>query len=364
MKHFEGWDIYDTTTDVDIAAQAEENWTSGSHSFSEINIKPGRYAGYSAQFVSNVGATGDPSLTKSITTGASDQVYIFLNYKFPNIEFAEADTSYIFIKVKDSGTIPIPNVVELRIQQNGALGVWYNKLANLSASQIYSLPANTNWHSLLWQIKKGTSQVCKIYLDGVEILSTTESVTTVDEFTIGGVDVTATKSPYIDDLFMNTDAGSGFTGRPDPSSRVTRIAPNSDTATENWSLSSGADSYSLINDLPHNGDTNYIYTSSQPQDTVCGFASASPAAGLGVVSVRLSGWWRNTSGTESLDLIYLANDGTLAEVGSETQANTSYTQKTEYFLDTHPRTGSSWSTSTLDGTNWGVRSKEGAGGGV
>ncbi len=360
MKHFEGWDIYDTTTDTDIAAKADDNWGSGLHTNSEIRIKPGRYSGYAVQFVSDVGGTGDAYLNQAVTTGSTDTVYIFFNYKFQSTtEGSNGD--YTYIRLHESGA-PFAVITEMRINEDKQLEIWYNTNETNSADQTYSMDDDTSWHSVLWQIPKGTNKACKVYIDGLEVLNSTQSITDITFFKIGGIDATSTYSISIDDCFISTNAGNGFTGRPDPTSRIERSAPTSDTADEDWSLSSGTDSYALIDELPHNSDTDYIYSTTVGDDTICGFANASPATGLGVVSVRLSGWWRNENASETHDLIYLVDDGTIAEVGAETAAGTTYTQKTEYFLDQHPRTSTDWSTSTFDGSDWGVRTKTGFGG--
>jgi hypothetical protein len=354
MYHFEGFDIYDTTTDTDIAAKADDNWDSSSHTNSEINIKPGRYAGYAVQYVSDVGGTGDAHLRQDITgVGSTAIIYVHFNYKFPSTSEGTSG-DYTYIKLYQALTLPFPRNTELRINEDKEMEIWHTQSAS-TPDLTYNLPDDTSWHNIIWKYALGTSVNCKVYLDGEEILNSTETGNDIDRIEVGAIDATSTYSIYIDDIFICDNSGNGFTGRPDPTSRITRVAPNADTTTEDWSLSSGTDSYALIDELPHNSDTDYIHTSAASDDTVCEFTDSSPATGLGVVSVRLSGWWRNESAIDTLDLVYLVDDGTLAAVGSETSAGTTYLQKTEYFLDQHPRTSSDWTTSTFDGSDWGVR---------
>ena len=48
--------------------------------------------------------------------------------------------------------------------------------------------------------------------------------------------------------------------------RVEWLAPNADTAVEEWSLSTGVDSYALVDEVPPN-TTDYLYTDTDAQET-------------------------------------------------------------------------------------------------
>lgn len=364
MLHFDGWDIYDTVTDTDIAAKADDNWGSSSHVNSEINIKPGRYSGYAVQFVSDVGGTGDAYLQQTVSvSGASDTVYCHFNYKFPS-ESEGSSGDYTVVRLDQGTVFPNPTILEMRFNEDKEMEIWYDTQDNSAADETYNLPDDTDWHNIIWEVTRGTSKNCKVYLDGEEIIYSVETSLDITQLRVGGIDATTTYSIFIDDLFLCKNSGDGFTGRPDPTSRIERVPPDADTASEDWTLSTGSDSYALLDELPHNSDTDYISTTAEEDDTICEFTDSSPATGLDVVSVRVTCWHRNEAARTTHDIILLVDDGTIAEVGSEDNSGTAYVQLSEYFLDQHPRTSVDWDESTFDGSDWGVRSKEGFGGGI
>jgi hypothetical protein len=151
---------------------------------------------------------------------------------------------------------------------------------------VSSLSINTDtWYWVEGYLKIGqTDGRAIIKVDGITFIDYTGWVTynsgTVTSFdSISTGHFTGVNTCYIDDFYMATSAG-GQTYLGD--SRIITLKPNADTADEDWTLSTGTDSYALLNDAFGEDDTTYIDSPTATDKTVCGYTDL-PAGEVGTI---------------------------------------------------------------------------------
>lgn len=154
-------------------------------------------------------------------------------------------------------------------------------------------------------------------------------------------------SYYIDDLFAYDDTGAqnnGFMG----DLRVKHIMPNDDTAQADWLKSTGSTGYTLIDEIPANDDTDYIYNEAfgdggevsefQLENLVGAIAS--------IRGVQTYAKQRKTvAGTCNTEVSLVS--GTSVSLGADRPITEEYT----YWMDVHerdPATGAPWTKDAIN----------------
>jgi hypothetical protein len=147
-------------------------------------------------------------------------------------------------------------------------------------SLVYTGGANQyqvdTWHYMeVKLVVSATVGALQIRIDGQEVVGTSEVPATQDFdlgasggvpdfFWLTGIADSTLDTDYDDILIWDTaaEAGSSFIDQFNGDLRMYVDQPDADTASEAWTLSTGVDSYALLDDPlssgDHNGDTDYI----------------------------------------------------------------------------------------------------------
>jgi len=172
--------------------------------------------------------------------------------------------------------------------------------------------------------------------------------------TRSGLGLTATS--YVDDIGLNDTAG-GVDDSWCGDGRIIVIKPNGDTATLDLTPSAAVDHYTLVDDIPADGDTTYVEGSVDDEEDIYDME----ACGLGdVIITRI--WTESrskdtASSGKSVALITLASGG--AEVsGGDVVLSGSYTTKVKGAEElVNPVDAAAWEVADIDALQAGIRTR-------
>ena len=149
---------------------------------------------------------------------------------------------------------------------------------------------------------------------------------------------------YIDNLTMGTGGWCGDV-------RYEALLPTGDTATEDWTRSTGSDSYALVDERPPSG-TDYLSSSTNGQKTVVSCADFDSS---NKTPLFVNAWGylqKDTGGGQQVKL--LVSDGSNTTTGAAKDITTGWLYYSD-LLTTAPD-GSAWSDTDLDNVQIGVES--------
>lgn len=149
---------------------------------------------------------------------------------------------------------------------------------------------------------------------------------------------------FTKDLVIWDDQGSvnnNFIGDHSISTRL----PDADTVQEDWTLTSGTDSFDLVNNIPPDGATNYLSTSVNTDRTDLDIAD-NPASTDLVLAVQQNAQMKNAgAGTSSVDIGLKSGSTDGVSSKSVTSSSSKYFS---HILENDPDTSLPW---TQDGVN-------------
>lgn len=166
---------------------------------------------------------------------------------------------------------------------------------------------------------------------------------------------------YLDDLFAwddTGDANNDFIG----DVKVYTLLPDADTAQADWTLSAGSDGYALIDEVPQDGDTTYLETSGNGDESDFDFpslpAEVSAVIGLQAVSVAR----KTDAGAANLVQSLISSEvGSPPAAATQDGATHALTTSYSYYADTFdvdPATGAAWTPTAVNGVSLGLTRTE------
>jgi len=156
----------------------------------------------------------------------------------------------------------------------------------------------------------------------------------------------------ITDLIVVNGSGSRnntFTGE---NKFVYQLLPTGDTADEDWTQSTGVDSYALIDEISR-VTTDYVESSTAAEKTLCSYGSTGSEAGIMAVTLIANAALDTGATTENFKQV--VKEGATEGDGATQDVTASATQ--EGFSDifeTNPDTTAAWTSAELDGVSAGV----------
>lgn len=246
----------------------------------------------------------------------------------------------------------------VRIDSEGHLQLWAGEddLNSGFGTQIFRTSTavfqTQSWQHLeCFYVPNGATSTIEVRVDGVTLINETFAIgsSTYGETTATTVtswewrhDTTA--DVYIDDLYAWNDSGSynnDFLG----DKKVHTMMPNGDTTTADWAKSTGTVGYSLIDEIPPNGDTDYISSVTAAEASTFDF-EAMPANTGAVNAIQT---YRATMKTDAgtCDVRTDMVSGASTATGTAKPATTAYQYYTDIF-ETDPATGALWTKSGVD----------------
>lgn len=149
------------------------------------------------------------------------------------------------------------------------------------------------------------------------------------------------------------DQGGDLTDFPAHPVSFVSIHPDGDGDDEDWSTSSGSDSYVLVNETaPHDDDSDYIEDSTSTNRTLFTYDNVSTNF-TGIVAIQLNTVVRETDATDFTLVNTLKSGGTLYPESAEAIAGQTY-ETIYHVYDEDPDTSAAWTVTNLNALQAGV----------
>jgi hypothetical protein len=269
------------------------------------------------------------------------------------------DTAHLF-DFRDSSNV---TQVVINMKTTGAIEAWRSQITTGGVLLGSSLPVITTgaWQHIEARVKidNAVGEV-EVRVNGVTVLS------------VSGVDTCATaivscaqimywtpnSAPsfafYMDDLYIWDDTGS-FNNTFLGDRRVITDVPNQDTATADWLKSSGVNGYAMIDELPPNDGTDYIYSATYvgPGDQSAFRYPNTPSntsliSGVHVIALGI----KTDAGPANTKSSMIS--GAFESLGAEKTLTQVWTSRFDLF-ETNPATGAPWTKAALDAASIAIR---------
>src|SRR5690606_21331411 len=132
------------------------------------------------------------------------------------------------------------------------------------------------------------------------------------------------------------------------------LFPSADTADADWSLSSGSDGFDLINDVPPDGDTNYI--SADTIGYVSNFELDDLAdANVGISAVRATGLFSKEDSGVGLVQIGLDRSGGTETYSPDFSPSLGDWTFASVISEENPDTGEAWTAADVNALRIAIR---------
>lgn len=205
-----------------------------------------------------------------------------------------------------------------------------------------------------------TTGSAAVKIDGVQVVS----VSSVDTMmAVGWPSRVTLKSagntePTVwDDLIAITSAGSAWEIRDWIGERyIHLVLPDADTSQEDWTCSSGSDSYALVDDpVPgdHDGDSSNISSNNEPDETRVTCASLPEDVSVDVVSITVSGKKTGSGEPECCEMVL--KSGATTEDFSSPVGDGVYQASSRIWQRDPDGGGQAWTRDTVNALEVGVR---------
>lgn len=155
----------------------------------------------------------------------------------------------------------------------------------------------------------------------------------------------------LDDIYV-LDAGSSPNNDFLGSQKVIGIFPEVDGDSEQFTKSTGSDSFALVDDNPHNGDTDYIESGTSGQMDLWGYAAASGIQSI--KGIQINSVCRETDANPFSLKQPCKSGSTISEGSAVAIGSTSY-RTINRIMETDPDTSAAWTVSSLNAAQFGVK---------
>jgi len=179
------------------------------------------------------------------------------------------------------------------------------------------------------------------------------TATTFDTFAFFGPSGETTR---IDDFYWCNNLGSvnnDFLG----DKKVVTLMPNGDGATTQFSLSTGASHYQLVDEKPRN-TTDYVFDTVTTHIDLFDFENL-PAGSQNVSAVQIELYANKSDAGTTMNFQRAARSGGTNYFGNSIALGTTFVYLTDagtnLILETDPNTSAAWATSAVDSAQFGVK---------
>lgn len=342
LRFVEGFDHYNS------ASQVARKWTSVSSA--SFTFTTSTRHGFGNAVIPGSGITFQKTLD-------SQQTW-FVSFAFK--AGSRSGSNLRIVSARDSTT----NQLDLFLQATtGRLYLARNVGATILDTSTLSPIMTDTWHFIEWKITiansiSADSNIVKV--DGVQVLNLAATTDTQQSAnaTADNFQFTGTNTSHTFDDIVICDASGSFNNDFLGANRVRYIIAN---GNGNYSDLTGSDSnstdnYLLVDDNPPDDDTTYVQSATSGHiDT---YAHENTTSGqTNVRGVQISALARHTTSANTLR--------SLTRISSTDYEGSNYTTASTYgyLLQVHevsPATSSQWTTSEIDGAEFGVKIQTGA----
>lgn len=349
-----GWELQSATANVES--------TGNSNAVQTTTVRSGSVANQITSLVS----TAQKNMSYQFAAAAGNGPYYFrIYYRIDTLPSAENRT----IMVNDTNSFTTP-VVYITIDNTGLLKL-YDEDGQITGTTTI---LTSTWYCieiLVDATGAGATDTVTARVDGVDFAtSSTRNLSTGIAFLFVGLNLNAeaqtTGNLYTDDIAINDNSGSFQNSWPGEG-EVIHLKPNADTATEAWTVSSGVDSFAVVDEVTPNDVTDFISKNSIAGTTDLDL-EATPAAmdsndTINCVQVGVRFNTNSTAGTNPIVVVRAILSGTAEESANITFNTTTWNTNAvaaprNYPLTLYDLPGGSttaWTKSDLDSAQVGVR---------
>lgn len=226
-----------------------------------VNTTNPRFTGANSIVTANPNLGGADTCRKLLGTGEDDLIIVGIAIRLEGSFITNENGGKGILRFGSDNMATLHNSVT--ISAAGAIRVFRGDNATLLAASANGLIVTDVWNYIEVKIRLHDSTgTVDIQLNGTNVCSVTGldtknagTKTVYDYIELGGGGASSTCR--IRDLYVANEQGSvnnNFLG----DCRVTALFPDTDSTPEDWTLSAGANSASLIDETTPNGDTDYI----------------------------------------------------------------------------------------------------------
>ena len=152
-----------------------------------------------------------------------------------------------------------------------------------------------------------------------------------------------------DDIYILDGSGSVNNDFLGPQ-KVLCMYPTGDSGSEQWTTSTGATHYNLVNEQVEDADTTYVVNSAPGQLDMFAYGGLS---GTGTIAgIQINTAVRETDTNSHSLITRVISGGTTSDDSGQGVANTSYTNRRR-LLDTDPNTSAAWTLAALNAATFG-----------
>jgi hypothetical protein len=335
----EGFEEYGTATGTDRTVQLRRRYLLGVSSSPTYCLTGGRVSGYGlygtspgAYLLKNAFVTTADTLVVGtaicpVATNTSDNTFLRL---YDGVQLGVNFTANV-------------NTGEINVYCNATL-LGSTSGLNLAGGAWYYIEVKVKCHDSAGTVEVRVGGATKLNLTG-------QNTKAGSHYYHDGVRLDLAGYFYHDDVYVCDKTGSvnnDFLGN----CRVVGLIPSADTATHDWTPSTGSSHYAMVNETLENDDANYLEDGTSGHADLWGYA-AGPALGA-IKGVKISTVCRETD-VQTVGLITLVNSGaTTSPDSSQPIGSTTYVARTR-IVELDPATGNAWTGASLNAAQFGVK---------
>lgn len=333
----EGYEGYGTATGTNINTYMCRRYPTRDLS-SHWYIQNGRYGGFCGRGNGNYYA-GTPALTTCDT--------VVFGCAYIRVQNNSMSSTQYFMTLMDGATVGVRCAVN---DYTGEIDVYRN--ATLLGSTSGAMIPFSNWVFIEIKVKCHDTEgavdirvngVNKLSLSGIDTKNGTHSYHDI-------LRIYLSTYHYLDDIYLLDATGTmnnDFLGNV----RVVGIFPEGDTATLQWTPSSGTAHYDLVDETRDNDDTDYVDGSTSGQVDLWEYGSTSGLDAIAGIQVNTT--IKRTDASAFTLIVPVKSDETTSEDAGQSAA-ASYDAKVRV-LETDPDTGAAWTQDAINALQCGVK---------
>lgn len=339
----EGFEGFGTSNGSAVSGMSLKYPTAGADS--NFTLRAGRVSGHSIETSNTI--LNNHFQTPSFTSMAT----VIIGFAFKQAAY---NATYDLLSIRDS------TVVHMTLRNVSSTGEW--RAMRAGTTQLGSDTSGAAVSAGSWayvEVKCTISDaagVFELYVNGIQYLNLTSQDTrnagnsTCDNFRWTG-STNASDDTTLDDIYICDSSGSDnntFLG----SQVVVGLLPAADTSAEDFTLSTGADSYALCDENPANGDTDYIESSTSGQATRFTYGTLSGVTN--VKGIQINTTCRETDANPFSIYNQVKSGATTSDGTAQGIGSTSYVSKSRV-VEQDPDTAALWTVSGINAAEFGVK---------
>lgn len=300
------------------------------------------------------GTSSQGFITRSVSINAST-IIVALAFKHEHLANATAEP---FITLYNNGGAD--QVAELKLNPDGSLTLENSASTDVITSS--GVVSENVWTHVQFKVKSHASLgTADVLINNVSVISetgldTSISATDIDKVRISAACDTSSYGTYVDDIVFIDDNNADGLGYTDcmGDMKWTVYLPTADTATTDWTRSSGSNDYEMIDDTTpgdHDGDSTYLSDATAGHVSLFDFAdiTSTPAT---IYAVQASVAVKKSDAGDRTVRAYLVSNGNTSN-GTTWSPSTDY-ETLSYLWEADPDGAAAWIKAKVNAAQLGI----------